>query len=103
MSATPDALTRLEHHLGRVLVTGLALSASALAAGLVLYLVAPRVDPQMRLLNIGLIVLMATPIVRVIVSIVEYIRMNDWFFVAATIAVLLEISISVLYALVGGR
>ena len=32
-------------------------------------------------LTLGLLVLMATPILRVLVSLVVYVRMRDWFFV----------------------
>jgi uncharacterized membrane protein len=38
---------------------------------------------------------MATPIFRVIVSLVEYVRMRDWFFSATTAAVLLVLLTSV--------
>ena len=39
------------------------------------------------LLTAGLVMLMATPILRVIVSLVEYVRMRDWFFVVTTVLV----------------
>jgi uncharacterized membrane protein len=32
-------------------------------------------------------ILMATPILRVVVSLVEYARMRDWFFVSTTLFV----------------
>ena len=39
------------------------------------------------LLTTGLIVLMVTPIARVIASMIVYVRMRDWFFVATTFLV----------------
>ena len=51
------------------------------------------------LLNAGLIVLMATPILRVIVSFGEYVVMRQWFFVGVTVIVLLELTVTVLVAL----
>ena len=39
------------------------------------------------LLTTGLIVLMVTPIARVIASMIVYVRMRDWFFVATTLLV----------------
>ena len=51
------------------------------------------------LLRAGLFVLMATPILRVIVSIVEYVRMRDWFFVATTLAVLTVLALTIFYVL----
>lgn len=53
----------------------------------------------MWLLNAGLIVLMATPIMRVIVSFAEYISLRQWFFAGVTILVLAELAITVAVAL----
>jgi hypothetical protein len=36
---------------------------------------------------------------RVLLSIVEYVRMQDWFFAATTLAVIAELSVTVLSAL----
>jgi uncharacterized membrane protein len=99
MSATPESLLRLERHLGRIFVAGLALSASALASGLLLFLFAPQMALTPILLNAGLVILMATPMLRVVVSVVEYVKMEDWFYVYLTVAVLLELSVAVIYAL----
>lgn len=99
MSATDESLVRLEHHLGRVFVAGLSLSAAALVCGLMMFLWMPESPARSWFLNAGLIILMATPILRVIVSVVEYIKMRDWFFVVATVIVLLELSATMIYAL----
>jgi uncharacterized membrane protein len=94
-----DPLARLEHRLGQLLVTGVLLSAVLLAAGLFFWLWIPGAGRTAWLLNAGLIVLMATPIMRVIVSVAEYVRLRQWFFVVVTLVVLAELSITVAVAL----
>lgn len=53
----------------------------------------------MWLLNAGLIVLMATPILRVILSFAEYVSLGQWFFAGVTVLVLVELAITVAVAL----
>ena len=92
----PDPFLRLEELLGRVLVSGVAASATVLAAGLIVLLAGRDAH---YLMQFGLMVLMATPILRVVVSMVEYIRMRDWFFTATTAAVLAVLLTSIALAL----
>lgn len=99
MIGAPETLSTLELRLRRVFVAGLATSASSLLLGLILYFVAPQATQTSWLLSAGLIVLMATPLLRVIVSIAEYLRMRDWVFVVLTLAVLLELMVTMVYAL----
>jgi uncharacterized membrane protein len=99
MTTRPDPLERLEQHVGRLFVLGVSMSAVALAIGLALFLVAPAAPATGRLLNAGLLILMATPMMRVALSVVEYIRMGDWFFASTTLAVLAELAVTVLSAL----
>jgi uncharacterized membrane protein len=99
MNTTADSLARLEQHLGRLFAIGLSLSASALVIGLTMFLMVPDAPSRTWFLNAGLVILMATPVLRVIVSIVEYVKMRDWFFVVATIVVLLELSVTMFVAL----
>jgi uncharacterized membrane protein len=101
MSGEQGSLSRLEHHLARLLVTGVSVSAGLLCIGLGLWLATPGSHAALWLLDAGLVVLMATPILRVVVSVVEYVRMRDWFFVAITIVVLVELSVTVVVALGG--
>jgi uncharacterized membrane protein len=82
-----DAIGRLEVHLGRLLQAGVLTSAACLALGLVLWMAGAAAGPTNALLTAGLVILMATPILRVIVSLVEYVRMRDWFFVGTTVLV----------------
>ena len=91
-------LARLERHLGYLLVTGVIAAAACLSVGLALYVTGPDSTLAMRLLEAGLYVLMATPILRVVVSVVEYVRMRDWFFTLTTLAVLTELGITLFYA-----
>lgn len=102
MNGRDIALTRLEEHLGRLLVTGVTISAIMLLVGLGLVLLAPGSALGGRLLTVGLFVLMGTPMLRVVVSFAEYVRMKDWFFMATTIIVLAVLATSVFLALHGG-
>lgn len=81
-------LERLDVLLGRVLLAGVLLSAACLAVGLTMWLAGGYPIAANRVLAAGLIILMATPILRVVVSLVEYLRMRDWLFAATTIVVL---------------
>ena len=83
-----DTLDRLEDQLGRLLLVGVICSATLLFVGLLLSVTNLRPALATGFLNAGLIVLMATPVLRVIVSVVEYARITDWFFVMTTLAVL---------------
>ena len=99
MKREAPSLDRLEIHLGRLLVTGVVASAVLLALGLALWLANPQSAAALWLLNAGLIVLMATPMMRVVVSFAEYVGMRQWFFAGVTIVVLIELSLTMLVAL----
>jgi uncharacterized membrane protein len=101
MTSSENALSRLEAHLGRLLVTGVTVSAILLFVGLGLYLLSPGSATASWLLTIGLFTLMGTPMMRVAVSFVEYVRMRDWFFVVTTIIVLGVLVTSVMLAMYG--
>ncbi|MEO7275802.1 MAG: DUF1634 domain-containing protein, partial [Vicinamibacterales bacterium] len=93
-----DPLERLERQLGRLLVTGVVSSAVCLAVGLALLMVSSEPVWADRLLAAGLVILMATPMLRVVVSVIEYVRIREWFFVLTTLIVLTELVAGVLYA-----
>jgi uncharacterized membrane protein len=81
---------------GQVLLGGVFIAAACLLAGLVMWMTAA---PHGRaLMDGGLIVLMATPVLRVALSIAEYSRERDWLFVAAAAAVLAILLASVVYS-----
>lgn len=98
-SATVDSLAQLEQKLGHLLVSGVIVSAGLLALGLSFWLFGPGGLRTDWLLNAGLIVLMATPILRVVVSVAEYVRLRQWFFVVVTVVVLAELMVTVVVAL----
>jgi uncharacterized membrane protein len=82
-----DAIARLEIQVGRLLQAGVAFSAVCLGAGLAIWMVFGPVRPATVMLTGGLIVLMITPLARVVASLVAYIRLRDWLFVAITLMV----------------
>ena len=86
-------VSALESLLARLMLAGVTLSAISLAAGLALWL---RGSQTTRLLDAGLITLLATPMLRVAVSFLEALRMRDWFFVGATLTVVLLLSASLI-------
>jgi uncharacterized membrane protein len=100
---TEDAIGRLEVHLGRLLQVGVLTSAACLALGLVLWMAGAAAGPANALLTAGLVILMATPILRVIVSLVEYVRMRDWFFVGTTVLVFGVLIVTVTLAVLNTR
>lgn len=83
------ASARLERVLGRVLRVGMIAATVLLAGGLLLQLAG--LDPRLatRLMHGGLIVLMATPVARVVVSVVDFALARDRLFLVLTATVLL--------------
>jgi uncharacterized membrane protein len=86
MNRPPPA--RLEMMVGEVLRFGTLASSALFAIGLVMMLAGYRVEAAGLLLNAALIILLATPAARVVVSVIEYIRERDWLFVVLTLVVL---------------
>ena len=99
MRAELASLERLESHVGRLLATGVIASAALLAIGLGLWLSNPQGAAALWLLHAGLLILMAIPIMRVVLSFAEYVSSRQWFFAGVTIVVLVELSVTVLIAL----
>ncbi|HYT67386.1 MAG TPA: DUF1634 domain-containing protein [Vicinamibacterales bacterium] len=96
---TPDqSLDRLERKLGWVLHAGVLSAALCLAFGLVAWMASGTTTLSNGALTLGLLVLMATPIMRVLVSLVAYVRMRDWFFVLTTIVVFVLLGVTVTLA-----
>jgi uncharacterized membrane protein len=86
--------TRFELLLGRTLGIGVAISTALLALGLALQLTTGS-PLASTLLHAGLLVLMGTPVARVLLSCLEYIRQRDWFFAVSGLAVLVVLGITV--------
>ena len=94
---TDDLDTRgTELTLGRVLTVGTRVSTVCLALGLVLTGVRPGPAATL-LLHAGIVVLMATPALRVAVSIGAFARRGEWWLVlcAGLVLVLLIVGIAV--------
>ena len=82
---------------------GVIVSSACLAVGLLLSLVTGDGAVAGFLLNAGIIVLLATPLARVVVSTVQYVSERDWAFATLTFVVLLELIASAVAALVFNR
>jgi uncharacterized membrane protein len=91
---TADA--RLERWLGTTLGAGTMLATALLALGLLLQLAGVSAGMSDWLSRVGLLVLMATPVARVVISVAEYATERDWPFLALTLAVLTMLLASVL-------
>ena len=98
MRSSNDALDRLEVTLGRLLHAGIMTAAICLGVGLVIWLASGAGRFGSATLTLGLIILMATPIMRVAVSLVAYVRMHDWFFVSTTVLVFILLIVTVTLA-----
>jgi uncharacterized membrane protein len=85
--ASDEAIARLEIQVGRLLEAGVVLATVCLAIGLILWFSIGNSRPALLTLNAGLIVLMMTPLARVVASFVAYLRLKDWFFVGTTVMV----------------
>jgi uncharacterized membrane protein len=96
-----DDNRRFEATIGRVLGIGVVASSAALAAGLVLAIAGPARRFQTPFLTAGLLLLMATPPARVVLSAFTYLRRRDWVFAVLTLVVLLELVASIVVALKG--
>jgi uncharacterized membrane protein len=91
----------LEILIGRLLLTGVSVATLCLGLGLAAAAVAPAASWW--LLNAGLIILIATPAARVVLSIVEYASERDWTFAALSAVVLLELIAGAVAAIVFHR
>jgi len=94
---------KLERLIGTVLRAGVMASSACLAVGLVLSLATGGGAAAAFLLNAGIIILLATPVTRVIVSTIQYVIDRDWAFATLTFVVLLELVASAIAALVFNR
>jgi len=95
--AAPD-LGPLEAVIGRLLHAGVVISSVCLAGGLGLTVAGLFPALAHAALSAGLIVLLSTPIARVVVSAGGYVRERDWLFVLLTIGVLVSLAGSVFAA-----
>jgi len=92
-------MTRLERSIGIVLRAGVVLSTACFAIGAILTF-AGTGAPADRLIQLGIIVLLATPVARVVVSVIEFAQQRDWLFTVLTLIVLVELTVGALAALI---
>ena len=98
MNRDRSAMQRLETTIGEVLRFGTITSSTMFAIGLVMTVVGYQPAVARLLLATGLVILLATPPARVVVSVIEYVRERDWTFVLLTGVVLLALAGSVVAA-----
>jgi uncharacterized membrane protein len=91
--------SQLEDRLGRVLRLGVAASTGVLAIGLALWFAGA--GSASWLLNAGLILLMTIPIARILTSFLDAVRRHDRLLSWSTAAVLLILSVTIAYSLLG--
>jgi uncharacterized membrane protein len=96
MTSSDAPFVALETLLGRLMFAGVIGSSGLLLAGVAMFLVGARATSTV--LAAGLFVLMATPVLRVAVSVVESLRTRDWFFVLTTLAVLVLLGLTLAHA-----
>ena len=82
-----EAIEALEIQVGRLLRAGVWAASACLGAGLGLWVIQGAGPLTHALLTIGLVVLMITPLARVVASLVAYVRLRDWFFAGITVLV----------------
>jgi len=102
MTTTTSPGAKLERIIGTVLRVGVGASTVLLAAGIALFFWSGA-PLAATLLNAGIVILLATPVARVVVSVVQYVNERDWTFTAMTAIVLVELLVSVVAALVFHR
>jgi uncharacterized membrane protein len=98
VSREGSAMRRLETTIGEVLRFGTITSSTMFAIGLVMMIARYQPAVAQLLLVAGLVILLATPVARVVVSVIEYTRERDWTFVMLTLMVLLALAGSVVAA-----
>ena len=91
-------MLRLERAIGVVLRVGVVASSICFGAGLALTFAGMRAAADL-LLQVGIVVLLGTPVARVAVSVVEYAQERDWTFTVLTLVVLVELAAGALASL----
>jgi uncharacterized membrane protein len=102
MTSSTDS-ARLERIVGIVLRIGVSASTASLAIGLALSFFNGLDAAAGVLLNTGIVILLITPVARVVVSVAEYALQQDWIFVGLTMTVLVELLASAVAAMYGRR
>ena len=88
------AATWLESFLQRLMLAGVVSSAACMIVGLVMYLGIADEATATSVVTLGLLVLMATPGLRVALAVLEAVRARDWFFVLITAMVVMLLGLT---------
>lgn len=94
---TFDALA-FEGLIGRLMLIGVRTSEVCLLVGLSLWLFDSAGAPAAWLLRTGLVALMSVPLLRIVLTIVEALRLRDALFAMATITVAAILAFTIAYA-----
>lgn len=81
------------------MLAGVWVSSACLAAGLAFLPLSRRTSAADALLRAGLLVLMATPVLRIVLSVAEAVRQRDWFWFWTTVGVAVVLIGTVTYSL----
>jgi uncharacterized membrane protein len=87
MSGHEREIRKFERELSMMLARGIAVSELVLAAGLAQWALGLWPDSVDGVLKFGLLALMSTPVVRVLATLVEYVRTREWYLAGATLIV----------------
>jgi uncharacterized membrane protein len=90
----------IERAVRALMLTAVAASTVCLVVGLALWLLQGDDRWGLRLVTVGLVTLMATPILRVVLSAAEAVRMKDWIYLATIVAVAVLLTLAVSVAMV---
>jgi uncharacterized membrane protein len=90
---------RMDEIIGHLLRAGVSLAAAVVAAGGVWYLAAgPQGDSRAgTLIWVGLLILVATPVARVVFSLAAFLLERDWTYTAITLIVLAVLTYSLAF------
>jgi uncharacterized membrane protein len=86
----------MEHRIGRLLLLVVLAAFVCLTAGVGSSLAGAAAAPA--LLNAGIVLLMATPVLRVLFSVLEFARAREWVFASAAATVLAILLASAFYS-----
>ena len=94
-------MNAIEQLLGRVLGAGVKISTAALVIGLIIAVIPGGSALGARVLGLGVVILIGTPVARVAVSTFAYAHRRDWTFTVLTLIVLGELIASIVAAVRG--
>jgi uncharacterized membrane protein len=78
--------------------TSLVGSSLVLLTGLIVHIVLSNESLAQRILRAGLVLLMATPVLRIVIAVADRVRRRDIQFVVITLIVVLELGVTLWYA-----